>query len=212
MLAYYLSCPMRLWLNDIQNGSYGNALPGLAAIDTITQQVLALPAIPNSAPVVCGEPWPDSLTQPHRTNLTDTLTAWGETPHARIGFLDPMRYRINNGKVDETDSLSHQRWLGLLATGDACSVISVHFTGHNNWTTLRPEIQNIHDDGVASGYHHTLVARHSYYHAVCNIRSSQGLEATRALAYTLQQAVQDAWASWFQTIGRAADALAVDVL
>lgn len=212
ILAHLLRCPIRLWLNDIPNGHYGNGLPELAAINKIVQQTLALPATPTSVTVVCSDPWPSCQTQPPGSNLTDTLTAWNEPAHARVGFLDPMRYRIKNGTVGETDSLSHQQWLRLLAIGDACPVIAVHFTGHNNWNTLRPEIQSIHEDGVATGYPHTLVAHHSYYHAVCNIRSPKGPDEARVLATTLQQTVQAAWTSWFQTIGRVADALAVEVL
>jgi hypothetical protein len=212
MLALLLRCPIRLWLNDIPNGHYGNALPGLTTINAIAQQVLALPATPSSETLVCGEPWPDSLTHPTESSLTHTLTAWTQPAHARIGFLDPTRYRISNGLGGETDSFSHRQWLLLLASDDACPVISVHFTGHNHWPTLRSELQSMHEDGVATGYPHTLVACHSYYHVVCNIRSPKGPEATHALAVTLKQMVQAAWTSWFQTIRRhAAAALVVEV-
>src|SRR5438309_480875 len=34
LLAHHLRAPLRLWLNDIPNGHYGNALPDLAAINT----------------------------------------------------------------------------------------------------------------------------------------------------------------------------------
>lgn len=212
MLAHYLRRPIRLWLNDIPNGHYGNALPGLAAINKIVQQVLALALAPNGPIVVCGESWPDSLIKPPKTNLADTLAAWMGPTQARIGYLDPMRYRIKNGGPGETDSMSHQHWLRLLATGSACTVISIHFTGHNHWSTLRPEIQSMHNDGIATGYPHTLVVRHSYYHVVCNFKTPEGPEAAHLLAFTLQELVQSAWRSWFQTIGRAADALEVVVL
>ena len=211
LLAHHLQCPIRFWLNDIPHGHYGNALPGLTAINAIVQQVLALPAAPAAASVVCGEPWPSSLTSPN-SSLTDAMADWTEPPHARVGFLDPMRYRINDGRGGESDSLSHQQWLRLLATGHPCPVISVHFTGHNNWTTLRPEIQSMHGDGIATGYPYTVVSRHSYYHAVCNIRSPEGTEAACALAIDLRDMVRAAWSSWFRTIGRAADHLDVVIL
>ena len=211
MLAHQLTCPIRLWLNDIPNGHYGNALPGLGRINATVQQVLGLAAAPQSVFVVCGSPWPDCLAQPPGINLTDTLAAWGDNAHARLGFLDPMRYRVNNGEGGETDSASHQEWLRLLST-EACPVISVHFTGHRNWNDLRPEVQHMHADGFANGYHHTLVARHGHYHAVCNIKTAQSSQAARTLAGNLQQMLEAAWGAWFQAIGRARDALTIEVL
>jgi len=212
LLTHHLRCPIRFWLNDIPNGHYDNSLTELTTINAIAQQVLALPATPTGATIVCDEPWPASLTQPAGTSLTNTLAAWTEPVQARVGFLDPMRYRIDNGNGGETDSSSHREWLRLLATGHACPVISVHFTGHNNWRTLRPEIQSMHGDGVATGYPHTVVACHSYYHVVCNVRSPAGAETAKALAIALQRAIQTAWSSWFQTIGRDQCALNVRVL
>lgn len=212
MLVHYLGCPLRLWLNDIPDGNYGNALPGLAAINEIAQQVLAVPTLPKCVTVVCGDPWPDSLTRPNGTSLSDTLAAWGEPALARVGFLDPMRYRTNDGRGGETDSLTHRQWLSLLASGNACPVISVHFTGHRDWGVLPSEIQSMHEDGVATGYSHTLVARHSYYHTVCNIRSPEGPETALALARLLEQRIQMVWDSWFQTAYRTADALTLSML
>ena len=124
----------------------------------------------------------------------------------------PIRYRVNNGAAGETDSTSHREWLRLLSAGMACSVISVHFTGHNDWQTLRPEIEHMHADGGANGYHHTLVARHSYYHAVCNINAPQGPEASRALARDLQRVLEAAWGVWFTTIRHRPDELRIEVL
>lgn len=212
LLAHHLRCPIRLWLNDIPNGHYGNALPSLTAINGVVQQVLALPAAPTSPVVVCAEPWPDAVSQPSATSLTNTLAAWTGPTYARVGFLDPMRYRINNGRAGETDSISHQQWLRLLATRNDCPVISVHFTGHNNWKLLRDEIQSMHNDGVMTGYPHTFVASHSYYHAVCNIRSPEGPEAAHELAVALQRMVQTAWNSWFQAIHENAHVLHAYVL
>jgi len=208
ILAQHLSCPIRLWLNDIPHGHYGNALPGLAAINATVQRVLALTVAPQNVVVVCEDPWPDCL----RINLSDTLANWEDKPHARIGFLDPMRYRVNNGAAGETDSASHLEWLRLLSDGMACPVISVHFTGHNDWQTLRPEIEQMHADGRAKGYLHTLVARHSYYHAVCNVKAPQGSEASRALARDLQRVLEAAWGGWFTTTGRMPDGLTIEVL
>lgn len=208
ILAHYLSCPMRLWLNDIPDGHYGNALPGLAAINATVQRFLALTVAPQNVVVVCEDPWPNSL----RINLGETLADWEDKPHARVGFLDPMRYRVNNGAAGETDSASHCKWLRLLSDGMACPVISVHFTGHNDWQTLRSEIEQMHADGRANGYHHTLVARHSYYHTVCSVRAPQGSEESLALARDLQRVLEAAWCGWFTTTGRMRDKLTIQVL
>jgi hypothetical protein len=70
----------------------------------------------------------------------------------------------------------------------------------------------MHADGFANGYHHTLVARHGHYHAVCNIKTAQSSQAARTLAGNLQQMLEAAWGAWFQVIGRARDALTIEVL
>ncbi|MFC1835704.1 hypothetical protein ACFL2Q_13375 [Thermodesulfobacteriota bacterium] len=202
MLAHYLPCPLRLWLNDIPNGPYENAIPGLKGINGTVQQVLQLAEAPKNEVVVCDRRWPTSLLPPTEDNLTDTLGAWGDDAHARLGFLDPMRYCQNNVNGDVTDSSSHQQWLHLLADRYPRTVISVHFTGHRYWPGLRAEVQQMYRDGLAQGYHHALVASHSYYHVVCSIRHPDGENATRVLALRLEDAVRAAWNDWFRTIDR----------
>lgn len=208
ILAHHLKCPVRLWLNDIPDGHYGNALPGLAGINAVVQRVLGLTTPSENIVVVCADPWPNCL----RTNLSHTLAEWKSDASARLGFLDPMRYRIEGGASGETDSASHREWLRLLSAGTACPVVSVHFTGHNNWPTLRSEISEMHSDGCANGYDHTLVARHSYYHTVCNIRAPQGPKASGELARDLKRALEAAWRGWFRTIDRTPDDLEIRVM
>jgi hypothetical protein len=213
LLTCHAGARLRMWLNDIPQGHYPNTLPALAAIEVTVQAVGALPA-PWCCDhlVICETPWPGSLVAPAPNNLTATLQAWGATAHARLGYLDPNRYRILNGQGPETDSSSHRTWLALLATGTPRPVISVHFTAHRNYTELRPEVQQLHADGVAEGYQRTLMTSHSYYHTVCNIRHPDGEAAAHQLATELQAAVQSAWAGWFAAIGAGANALNTVVL
>jgi hypothetical protein len=123
-----------------------------------------------------------------------------------------MRYRLESGRTGETDSSSHREWLRLLSADVDSPVVSVHFTGHSDWPTLRPEIEAMHVDGCANGYDHTVVVWHSYYHAVCNVRTPEGLRAGSELARELEHAVGSAWDAWFQTINRAPDNLEIKVM
>jgi hypothetical protein len=207
MLAHQLGRPIRLWLNDIHDGHYGDAIPGLATMAGTLQRVLGLDAPPEIPVVVCDDPWPACLTK-----LRDTVAAWMKDTSARVGFLDPMRYRRESGAAGETDSASHRKWLRLLVAETECPVVSVHFTGHNDCPTLRREIERMHADGAANGYAHTVVFRHSYYHAVCNGRNPDGQAAEAELAHDLEHAVDSAWRTWFRTIHRAPDDLEIRVL
>jgi hypothetical protein len=207
MLAQLDSYPVRFWLNDVPDGHYGNALPGLAAINETAQRVTGATRPPQNAVITCNAPWPGC-----QASLKDTAALWTSGSRGRLGFLDPMRYRVSRAAGGETDSESHESWLGHLAGGVTCPVISVHFTGHSDWPSLRPEIQHMHSDGHKAGYSHTLVARHSYYHVVCNIRSSQGVGASGAIANELRSLLQKAWRSWFVTIRRAPDDLTIDII
>ena len=211
LLTYHLQCPTRLWLNDTRNGHYGDAIPDLMEINLKAQQVLALPEPPVAETVVCNRPWPESLFLPGETSLATTLAAWEVPARARVGYLDPMRYRINDRRPDETDSSSHQQWLQLLTTKHDGPVISVHFTGHNHWKTLRPEIQRMHEDGLETWYPHSLVSSHRFYHVVCNVRSPAGAETAHGIATSLADAVSTAWQDWFRVIGRRVNCLHLEV-
>jgi hypothetical protein len=54
LLAHLMSCPVRLWLNDIPDGYYGNALPGLTGINELVQRVLGLSSAPQNVVAICG--------------------------------------------------------------------------------------------------------------------------------------------------------------
>ncbi len=202
MLAHHLTFPLRLWLNDVANGHYGDALLGLARISSTVRQIFRRPDASECTVVTCEQPWPDSLAPPSPNNLSKTLDAWGSSNgHARFGFLDPMRYREKLAQEGETDSDNHKSWLALLSRGFERTIISGHFTGHNNWVDLRREIQCMHQDGLESGYNHTFVGRHDHYHVVCNIKHPQGGDAAHTVASHLQEAVQTAWRNWHDAIG-----------
>ncbi|MGZ8445372.1 MAG: hypothetical protein ACXWXZ_18410 [Candidatus Binatia bacterium] len=206
LFAQTSSHPVRFWLNDIPDGHYGNALPALATLNETVRRVAGAAACPQNTVIACDAPWPEC-----QASLGETAAQWRSGSRGRVGFLDPMRYRVAGAKGGETDSESHGNWLRLLADGMACPVISVHFTGHNDWPFLRPEIRRMHADGFVASYTQTLVARHSYYHVVCNIRSPQGVDAGRALTKNLRGLREKAWKSWFVTIERRPDDLTIEV-
>ncbi len=213
MLAHHLTCPLRLWLNDIPNGHYRNGIHGLAKINTNVQQVLGLVAAPENVVVTCDQRWPDSLIPPSPNNLSQTLEMWGSSNiHARLGFLDPKLYRENNPRDSETDSESHQCWLRLLSDGFSHLIISIHFTGNSHTPHIGPAVRQMHQDGLAAGYQRTLISRHAHYRLVCNIKHPDGDRGARMTAAQIQMAIRAAWNNWYNAIGREPHQCDFDVL
>lgn len=207
LLAHHMNRPIRMWLNDIPIGHYGNAIPALARISTSVQTILGLAIAPTNQVITCDHPFPSSLIPPAQNNLTNILNMWGNNAHARLGFLDPMRYRINNANANETDSINHQHWLSLLINGFKNPVMSVHFTGNRNWPQLRNEINAMHDDCINTGYLHSVIANYAHYHVVTCIYHPNGQPATHQLALDLCHAIRQAWNNWCNTINHAPCAL-----
>jgi hypothetical protein len=192
--------PLRLWLNDVPSGHYGNALPALADLNAVVQEVLSLPALPTFTIATCDAGYPASLEPGIADGLHAHFAKWGANARGRLGYLDPMRYRIRNPQAGETSSTDHLAWLRLLSNGFSRPAMSVHFTGHRNWVNLRPEVTRMHHDGVTAGFPHSLTGSHKHYHVVVNIRCSTDATALE-LAHRLQQAVDAAWTHWAAAVG-----------
>jgi hypothetical protein len=202
ILAHHLGCPIRMWLNDIRYGDYGNASSRLEKINAVVQQVLGLPRAPQNTVVTCEVDWPHSLALPASKNLTETLAVWGTDAHARLGFLDPMQYQKHRAESNKTNSTGHQRWLKILSNGFPRLIISVHFTANRNRLPRDLSLEDMHQDGLAQGYQRTFMAGHRHYRVVCNIKHPNGEEAALTLVTQLQETVQAAWDNWFRVIGR----------
>lgn len=200
LLSHHMQRPLRLWLNDIPAGHYGNALPALAAMNTDVQQILGLAVPPTNPILTCDVPYPDSTSDAVPSGLSQCLAAWANGAAARLGFLDPMRYRATDRKAGETSSEDHCAWLELLRKNFSGPVLSVHFTGHRNHSELKPEVAKIHADAIASGYQHSLVTSHSHYFTVVAVHDPKGEAASLVRANALNSAVRAQWVQWCSTI------------
>jgi len=211
ILAHHLQRPLRMWLNDLPHGHYGNALPALAATNQAVQQILGLVEPSGHVVSTCGHPYAQSLTPPAAGSLQATLGAWGHGAVARLGFLDPMRYRIAHPRPAETSSADHGQWLDLLAVGFPGPVTSVHFTGHRNHPELQADVAQMRADGTAHGYPHSVTASHAHYFVVALLRDPGGDAAALVKAHTLAEAIAAQWNHWCAAIGHAPCALTLHV-
>ena len=80
---------------------------------------------------------------------------------AVIGFLDPLRYVCDQKPGPYTHSLDHREWLASLRNF-TCPV-ALHFTGNNDWATLRRELKKLREDLVQSDFPRWLEVRRQHY-------------------------------------------------
>jgi hypothetical protein len=140
-----VSC--RMWLNDIRDGHYGDAIPLLEETDALANAIYGVEqgATRTFSLCVSEANYPDSIIE-----LAKVLDDWHPRGGARLGFLDPMRYRIQGRRRAETSSEDHRQWLRRIAfEGFTCAV---QFTGHCDHPSLERELCSLHDDAVAEGY------------------------------------------------------------
>ncbi len=198
VLAMRKGRELALWLNDVKNSHYGDAMPSLSNIEYITNCILRTPITNDWQTVVSDEAYPGSLgfgglfrfiRQPQNQGI------------ARIGYLDPMRYRTSAPQSGETSSRDHRQWLKILASATSEPVISVHFTGHRDWPSLREGIQSMVRDSTVAGYSQVLVASHSQYHVVTSIKAPRPSAAKR-LVLELKERIFISWKAWANAIGR----------
>jgi hypothetical protein len=146
--------PCRMWLNDIRNGHYGDAIPQLKRITAKARAIYKIKGVLTVR--ISDAPYPNSIM-----DLARVLQEWNPLPGARLGFLDPMRYRMQDRKDVETSSKDHRCWLAQIAfDGLTCAV---HFTGHSDQRSLEQELRSLHDDAVAEGYTASRAFKRQHY-------------------------------------------------
>lgn len=165
---------LRMWLNDIPAGRYGDATKTLRQIDTIATQILDSKCKDIVEISVNPEKYPESLA-----HLTGILKEWSVREHclAIIGYLDPWYYRFEQERSDVTSPQDHQRWLKLISSVGHDLVISVHFTANNQADELKEELMQMQKDGVTSGFDenrayifdHFAISISIYKKETCNI-------------------------------------------
>jgi hypothetical protein len=134
--------------------------------------------------------YPDSIAA-----LSDVLKDWDQVARAgaRLGFLDPMRYRIAGRGCAETSSEDHRRWLAQLAFDGP--TVAVQFTGHNDHASLERELCALHEDALAEGYRTSRCFKRQHYAVFFSSRCSLPEKAEK-MAGDLEGRVQRAWNSW----------------
>jgi hypothetical protein len=193
LLAQRLGTPIKFWLNDLNSAPhYPNTMAGLQEFDS-TISGLAPTGPPLAALVTCGIPYPQSIT----SSLQPTLRSWraGGSAPRRIGYLDPNRYKIVGASGPCTSSTDHKLWLKTLRSGDPPLAVSVHFTAHRNWPTLRPEVAQLQQDTTDAGYSACVTCQHKHYHAVVSLFHRDAGRAAELRA-TLESRIFAAWQRW----------------
>ena len=181
-----------MWLNDIRDGHYGDAIPQLEQIEGLARAIYGIQNGNRTSLTVrvSGVAYPDSLL-----DLAQVLREWTPPPGARLGFLDPMRYRMRDRQAAQTSSEDHRRWLAHIAfEGLTCAV---HFTGNNDHPSLERELSSLHDDAAAEGYAASRAFKREYYVVLLAVRSPVHGEPERVAA-EIEGRVRRAWDSWGQ--------------
>jgi len=194
-------CSCRMWLNDVRDGHYDDAIPQLQQIHTVAASTYGA----NSIAVdrldvrVSDTTYPDSIA-----DLSGALKDWDGVARAgaRLGFLDPMRYRIDGRNGAETSSEDHRRWLAQLAFEG--HTVAVQFTGHNNHASLEGELCALHEDALAEGYLTSRCFKRQHYAVFFSSRCALPEQAEK-MAADLEVRVRRAWNSWCQAFTSLSD-------
>ncbi|MFG0333474.1 MAG: hypothetical protein ACF8TS_08945 [Maioricimonas sp. JB049] len=193
MLLRESSHPSRIWLNDLPDDGgahYPDAPYGFDQIEALTN--ILCPLHKSQAVFhTCDTAFPESLQ-----DLSDTIAGWREQgcPNARLGFLAPMKYSIDNPEPNQTSSLSFRQWLSIMDQDVHGPVVSVHFTGNPRRPhELSHELHRMHRDGVRHDYAMTEF-RHANYAVVVHVKNCD----CRQFGNQLEDRVTRSWASWFE--------------
>ena len=180
---------LRLWLNDLRNGHYGDAvdpLNNLAEVAT-TVGLVESSQCPSIGASVCEEPYPESLTALSR------FVAESKAPGVRLCFLDPLRYRIRDRQGPETSSDDHRAWLRTVAFDGL--TVALHFTGNSDHPTFREELSSLYSDASAQGYVGSRVFRRQHYAVFVAVRDPNEADGVH-LAAALESRICRAWQQW----------------
>lgn len=181
-----------MWLNDIHKGRYGDAIPHVKRLECTARAVYGVQQGKRSSLTVrvSDAAYPASIA-----DLARVLSEWNPAPGARLGFLDPMRYRVQDRRAEETSSEDHRRWLAQIAfDGLTCAV---QFTGNSNSLDLLRELSSQHDDALVEGYAASRPFKRQHYVVFLAIRSSVSREP-EALADEIEGRIQTSWNFWGQ--------------
>jgi len=199
MLAVVTNRRVRFWLNDIEEGRYGNAIPQLKRINRIAIEILGEKTQAQvDDPAVTSRPYDDSLA-----HLEHMLKDWAREgpPSARLGYLDPWWYRIERTERNETSVADHRRWLRILAEGNDGPTLSVHFTANEDREQLRRELAQMYADGIGAGYQKTVAFRCDYYGVSVNVRCPVSTFDVDTIVSEVTNRVASSWKRWHEIIG-----------
>jgi len=185
----------RIWLNDIRNGHYGDAIPQLEQIETLARTMYNIEERKEVriSVNVSDIAYPRSIER-----LNEVLRHWEPRATARLAFLDPLRYRFQEPREAETSSRDHRRWLAAIAfEGLSCAV---QFTANSNqnpdqFDSLGRNLGSLRDDAVAEGYAATRIFQRQHYAVFLATRSLVPNQAERVLA-DIEGRVQRTWDLW----------------
>lgn len=184
----------RMWLNDIRNGHYGDAIPELEQTERCARNVYRSAAAGKGrlTVLVSDVAYPGSIEK-----LADVLR--DSQPCARLAFLDPMRYRVCQPRLDNTSSRDHRRWLTELTfDGLTCAA---HFTCNRNQPSLGQELHSLHQDAVSAGYSVSRAFKRQHYVVFLAIHSPREEDAER-VASEIEVAIRNAWVHWGNDFAR----------
>jgi hypothetical protein len=203
-------CQGRFWLNDRDDESrhYPETGKGLQnfieAIDRIVKE-----DVPALEVAVCLTPYDDSLA-----DLTKILKHWStlkEPAVARIGFLDPKRYRKDGErKGAETSSRDHRTWVRLVRSYDPQIALAVHYTGHCNFPLLRAELCMLREDATLEGYQQSAMFSHDYFTTTVSVWHRTGSSQAEVFVQELTESVQRGWNDWCELTGRGRPPLGIN--
>ena len=188
--ALQTGAPCRMWLNDIRNGHYGDAIPQLKKIEATARAIYEIEDDNRTSLQSMSRTLhiPNSMV-----DLASVLREWKPAATARLGFLDPMHYRMRDRRPAETSSADHRCWLALIALdGLTCAV---QFTGNRIQPRLERDLHSLHDDAVAEGYTASRAFKRQNYVTFRALRSPVSEEPER-IAAEIEERVRREWDSW----------------
>lgn len=186
---------IRMWLNDVPDGHYGDCIADLKRIEEIAQATYSRRFARDCLELsVSATPYPRSIA-----DLQDCLAVWsdGPPPAARLAFLDPMRYRIANRGPADTSSNDHRSW--LIAVRSEALTLALHFTGNSDHPSLNRELDSLQKDSIGAGYLESVCFAKEHYAVFIAINDSSR-EKCSTLSSDLERHVQEAWADWFHRL------------
>ncbi|OGT22464.1 MAG: hypothetical protein A3C55_00445 [Gammaproteobacteria bacterium RIFCSPHIGHO2_02_FULL_42_13] len=149
LLAARQNKNIRMWLNDIPDGRYGDATVDLRQIAQMANKILGDQSTCKMDITVCSTSYPASLL-----SLCNTLKTWTDSASSAIliAYLDPWYYRITPERSDSTSSSDHQQWLKFITSAGHDVVISIHFTANFDRLFLQKELKQMYQDGLKFGF------------------------------------------------------------